>query len=345
MPNKSPKYKQRLSALYEHPEKAQNKRANILRAIKGTAAPEGTGNQTALNRMIALSPAEPTNNSQLKFALGSTPNGRDFLSTYIASNKRPLKNPSFTNEDLSKKYNPDEAVRNWYVDYINSPKYKERLRKQGYTNANQVVKDRRDRIQGAKIAPVAEDRDGSFYDSGTDNTLYMDNRQVKKLKTTRDDVLAHELGHVNNSSVNSVLVKPDYNVIETPSNTSLSANEEEYIATRNKDVGFLGVLNAQGGNKRDKRTLSNILSNVDHDMSPYESKSDLDAFRYNLQQEGIYNSGTQDFTPELLEKAKKNKNIKKLFTTQRLFKHFSDDDIVNLMNEIAMNKVTKSNFT
>lgn len=334
MHNKSPKYKQRLSALYRHTENAQNKRANIFR---------GADNKNALNRAVALSSAEDTYNTHLKFALGSTPGEQNFLSKYIASNRASLKNPSFTNEELSGKYNPDEAVRNWYIDYINSPKYKERLRKAGYNNPNQVISDRRNRIQNTKILPQTDHEIGSAYDSNK-NELFMDNQQVRKLRTTRDDILTHELGHINNSSTKSTLTRPDYNIIESPSNTSLSKGEEEYIGTRNRKVGFAKMLNAQQAGRERNKTASHILSDIDHDYSPYENKSDLDAFRYILKKEGLYDAGEQDFTPELLEKAKTNKNIKKSFNTQRLFKYFSDDDVVDLMNKIAMNKKSKSNL-
>lgn len=338
MSTKSQKYKQRLSAFYQDRGDAQNKRANILR---GTKATEGVSKNDS--RAIALSPATSTYNPQLRFALGSTPSELDYLSKYIASNKTPLKNPSFTNEELSKKYNPDEAVRNWFVDYIGSPKYKERLIKAGYTNPNQVISDRRKRILGTKIEAQTDKKVGSAQNSEK-NKVFMDNEQVRDLETTRDDVLAHELSHVNNSSANAVISRPDYNVIISPSNTSLSAGEEEYIGTKNKKVGALGVMTAQEAAKKKNTTTSNVLENVEHDYSPYENKSDLDAFRYILKKEGLYDAGEQDFTPELLKKAKTNKNIKKSFNSQRLFKYFSDDDVVDLMNKIAANKTAKSNL-
>jgi hypothetical protein len=337
MSTKSPKYKQRLSAFYQDRESTQNKRANILRGTK--ASEEVSKNDS---RAIALSPAASTYNSQMKFALGSTSGGLDFLSKYIAANKDPLKNPSFSNEELSKEYNPDEAVRNWYVDYISSPKYKERLIKAGYTNPNQVISDRRKRILGTKIEAQTEKKVGSAQNSDK-NKVLMDNEQVGDLKTSRDDVLAHELSHVNNSSIN-VRLDSDYKPVESPSNTSLNETEEKYIGEKNKKVGFGLTSVAEDNSKKYNKTMSHILSEVDHDYSPYENKSDLDAFRYMLKKEGLYDAGEQDFTPELLKKAKNNKNIKKSFNTQRLFKYFSDDDVVDLMNKIATTKTAKSNL-
>lgn len=264
------------------------------------------------------------------------------LPQYISSNNSDLKNPSFTNTDLSKLYNPDEAVRNWYIDYINSPKYKERLRKSGYIDVNNVIKDRRDRIKNTSILPEVENNltdenpEGSYYNSNNNKLVLIDN-QAKDLSTSRDDVLAHELSHVNNSSV-TTRFDPNHNVIQTPSYNSLSNGEERYIGSRNKKVGIGMVEVAEDNAKKYDQTLSNILSNVNHDYSPYENKSDIDAFRYILHKEGIYDAGKSDFTPELLQKAKANKNIKNTFNSQRLFENFSDKNLIDIMNKVAYNK-------
>lgn len=257
------------------------------------------------------------------------------LSKYISPNKKKLQNPSFTGEEFSRLYNPDDAVRNWFIDYINSPKYKERLRKSGYTDPNQVIFERRNKIQNTKVVPQLDKDVGSAY-MALDNKLFMDNDQVDDIGTSREDVLSHEFGHAINSAINAKL-DANYNTVESPSNTSLSRDEEKYIAGKNKKVGAWRLLSAENSPRKDKETLSHILSDMDHDYSPYENKSDMDSFRYLLNKEGIYDAGTQDFTPELLEKAKKNKNVKKAFNPQRFLKHFSDKDIIDLMNGIAAN--------
>lgn len=266
----------------------------------------------------------------------------DSLSKYITPNRDPIRNPSFTNEELSKKYNPDEAVRNWFIDYMISPKYKERLRNFGYANPNQVISDRINRLRNVKINPQTDHKVGSSYNADK-NEVFMDNEQASELKTTRDDILSHELSHASNSAIN-VKLGPDYRPMESPSNTSLSPSEEKYIGEKNKKVGAGLMSVAEDNGIKHNKTMSSILSEVNHDYAPDENKSDLDAFRYILKKEGIYDAGEQDFTPELLEKAKTNKNIKKSFNTQRLLKYFSEDDIVNMMNKIAMSKAVKSNL-
>lgn len=260
---------------------------------------------------------------------------------YIAPNKEGIRNPSLYSEEFRQMYNPDEAVRNWHIDYINSPKYKERLRKQGYTNPNQVIHDRRERIQKAIIVPQLEKDVGSAY-SSTDNKVFMDNDQVSDIGTTRDDILSHEMGHIINSSVDTRL-NPNFDVIEDISNTSLNENEERYIGSRNKNVGDRLVYVAKENSVKYNKTISHILSEIDHDYSPYESKSDMDSFRYMLKQEGIYDAGKEDFTPDILKKARSNKAIKKSFNSKRLFKNFSDKDLIDIMNNVALNNNLSTN--
>lgn len=268
------------------------------------------------------------------------PKQRVNLPRYVAANTTPLKNPSLYSEEFRRMYNPDEAVRNWHLDYINSPKYKDRLRKQGYSDVNQVIHDRRERVQNAVIVPQPDKEIGSAYKSGL-NKIFIDPDQVSDLETTRDDVLAHEMGHVTNSSVNTQF-DPNYRVLTTPSNTSLSRGEEEYIGLRNKNVGPRLLYAARESADKHNKTISDVLSDLRHDSSPYESKSDMDALRYILKQENLYDAGRQDFTPEILKKAKKNKAVKKSYNSKRLFNNFSDEDLIDIMNNVAYNNNTQS---
>jgi len=261
------------------------------------------------------------------------------ISKYVSPNKNSLKNPSFSNDELSRLYNPDEAVRNWYTDYINSPKYKERLGKSGYNDVNGTIRDRRQRIQNTVIThPDSKGEIGSYYDPG-DNMVFIDNKQVKKLSTTRDDILSHELGHAVNYTNEYIRNENDPNkgIITAPANLRLSKDEEKYIGSRNKGVDEGLLLKAQRLASEQGQSVSHILGLLDHNLSPSENKSDVDAFRYILKKEGIYDSGNQDLTPKLLEKARGNKNIKNTYNSQRLLKNFSDKDIIDIMNNIAYN--------
>lgn len=257
---------------------------------------------------------------------------------YVSPNRNKLKNPVLT-DDLSYQISvPDESVRDWHLNYINSPKYKERLMKMGYSNPDKIIKDRTNRLKNTNIVSSDEVNDiGSYYDQMNGaNTIYMENPQIRELNTFREDVMAHELGHVNNSSTNIRKDKKG-NLFVSPSNTSLNENEEEYIANRNINVGKKILDIFKGSPAKKNNTYSNVLGGIDHDYSPAENKSDIDALRYMLEKEGLYKAGTQDFTPELLEKAKSNKAIQRSFNAGRVFKKFNDQGIIDIMNNIAMN--------
>jgi hypothetical protein len=81
---------------------------------------------------------------------------------------------------------------------------------------------------------------------------------------------------------------------------------------------------------------SKMLTNPrdEHDTAFDETKSDIDALRYLLNKNKIYDTRTQDFTKEHLQRAKKT--IKD-FSFDRLQRLYNDDDLIELMNIIAAN--------
>lgn len=74
-----------------------------------------------------------------------------------------------------------------------------------------------------------------------------------------------------------------------------------------------------------------------HDMQPTENKADLNALRYLLKERGIYDSGKGEFKKEHLKK------LPKSFVKDRLLKNYKEEDLIWLMNNIAMND-EKSNI-
>ena len=75
-----------------------------------------------------------------------------------------------------------------------------------------------------------------------------------------------------------------------------------------------------------------------HDASSSETRADLVQLRYEMQRDGIFNSTGEKF------KEFKKKHLKKVKGKegigQRLFKYFSDEDIIELMNNIAQAEPT-----
>ena len=69
---------------------------------------------------------------------------------------------------------------------------------------------------------------------------------------------------------------------------------------------------------------------------PTEYLGRMQPLRYLMQQEGLYDAGTQDFTKEDLENAKQNKTIKNNQHFQDLMENVkSDEDFIELMNKVA----------
>jgi hypothetical protein len=124
----------------------------------------------------------------------------------------------------------------------------------------------------------------------------------------RDGVLAHELGHTDKLQM------------------TIDNEVNEYITSKNKLVteeGKTGSMMSAMGNPE----------SYHHDASATETRADLIQLRYEMQRDGIFNSTGKKF------KEFKKKHLKKVKGTkgigQRLFNNFSDEDIIELMNNIA----------
>lgn len=78
-----------------------------------------------------------------------------------------------------------------------------------------------------------------------------------------------------------------------------------------------------------------------HDASPSESYADLIKLRYDLNESGIFDSRTiNTFTKEHLLKFKQSKYYNE---NKRLFNNFTDDQIIQMMNEVAQNNTSQDN--
>lgn len=203
-------------------------------------------------------------------------------------------------------------VKEFYNQYGNSPNYTKRLVEQGYTNPQQVILDRI-----ANIKPVTTSVDnliGSQYNA-PNYTVFYNPKDAAEYGFPKQSTLAHEYGHAFGASQGKYLANP---------NLELNENEMNAFSSRNK----LRLANTAGMTEQQKLDL-------EHDSRPSESKADLDALRFRLFKDKIYDTGTQEFSPELLKKAKelyKDDNI-----VNRLFQNYSDDDLIYLMNHVAKN--------
>jgi hypothetical protein len=191
-----------------------------------------------------------------------------------------------------------EKQRVFFERYIKSPKYKERLQKQQYSNTEDIVNSRLNNVRNTK-SEITGSGD-SYYDMYDTGKVLLDSTDAF-YKYYPETVKAHEMGHVAGA------------VSLGNKNFVMNSSDSAAIAQRN---------NLSEG----------------HDSRPHEFKADMDTLRYFLRKDKIYDASTQDFTPNVLKKAKqKYKNDPAI---NRLFKNVkSDEDLIYLMNNIAFNNI------
>jgi|TARA_R110000823_G_scaffold313799_4_gene441841 hypothetical protein len=216
----------------------------------------------------------------------------------------------------------DNDPKTFLNDYINSPKYKERLESSGYDDTTTQIKKRSNNIKNSNYVEQEskpgllkqlqhkwDDTPYSNYGSKYDdrlNTVIHDKAQTKELGIEKNSVLAHEYSHTSMDNINK--------------NT--------------KNSRFL--LNDYDTNELNKR-LKSYRGQTLHDKKPTENKADLDALRYELNNQGIYNAGKSNFTKDHLKKSRNS------FLKNRLLRNYSEKDLIWLMNNIAASKKNNNN--
>lgn len=207
------------------------------------------------------------------------------------------------------------SPKQFTLDYIQSPKYKERLTSSGYSPEDEI-KNRLSIPQGINTyrqygAPTEQEKlqfnaEGRAYTSGGSsylpkrNAIVVDEQQAEKYNINPNYIEAHELGHAELGSRGNI-------------------NEETGIRESRL-------------NPYDVEAITNRLkpdANKVYRTAPDEIKSDLNSLRYELYDKGLYDAGTEDFNEDILNK------VDNSYIKNRLQKSYSDDDIIWLMNNIA----------
>ena len=130
----------------------------------------------------------------------------------------------------------------------------------------------------------------------------------------REDVLAHELGHL----IDPMIAKPVY-------------SGSKVLEYKDAPYSYLELLHNHNRNDLNY-----------HDLSDNEKYADLQQLRYLLYKSGIYDSRSNTkFNNEHLKKAKELG----LRTNSRLMQMFDDDTIIDMLNTIAYNDTQKSRVT
>lgn len=215
--------------------------------------------------------------------------------------------------------------------YINSPKYRERLINSGYINPDKIINDRLNSANSVetiyqdgkpsvlkqlwnKATKTPYSTQGSAYDPRL-HAIIIDSKTDESKSITRgakkDAIKTHELGHAEING-HPLSIRDEDELI----NRQKSYKVDEDFTLKEREIG-----------KSISRKVD--FRNLQHDLRPEENKSDLNALRYILKQEGIYDAGKENFTKEHLKKLKPN------FFKNRLLKNYNEEDLIWLMNNIA----------
>lgn len=205
------------------------------------------------------------------------------------------------------------------LEYLNSPKYRERLKNSGYEDVDGEIKRRlagtNPEVFPYKAPPapnVIQSLLGKKQEEGERGSYY--SPFTKKIQL--------------DSKYNIDTHRDVYPNATQPTSEEIETHERSHATT--------SLFPEDRFNKTDIRRLTNYHKkdkNIpEHDLIPGENKADLDAFRYLLKREGVYDAGKQDFTPEMFKRTKKSA------TKDRLQSVYSDEAIIYLMNNVAQNE-------
>ena len=231
------------------------------------------------------------------------------------------------------------AQRQFTLDMINSPKYKERLINQGYENPDQVVKIRSNNVASTPAIdadtplmgpPISLDtlnpmekrypQEPNSYAAISNRILLSEATKDPLLKDTpMSSIIAHEFGHAETRP--QFDIRPDGMPVRKPTATS----------THSAGVPLNSVDNATIHERRNKNPWLST-----HHQDAEEVKGDINTGRFLLNNAGVdvINKDLDDADMKILQRLYKEQpgNI----MLKRLFENFPDsNDLKYIMNTIA----------
>jgi hypothetical protein len=190
---------------------------------------------------------------------------------------------------------PYREPKEFLKSYINSPKYKERF---------QATSDSR------------------AYDGYLNHMNQNLNTSKTRYLNENDSEEVRRLGSHYDPRTNTTLMEPN-----NPNNEKVASHEYSHNALRNLRL-------PSNNEELLKKVLNQSGLKSKHDLDPKEAKADIDALRYILNKNKIYDARTEDFSQEHLEKARQE--LKGNFIFERLLKKANNDDnLIEWMNKIA----------
>lgn len=212
-----------------------------------------------------------------------------------------------------------DKVKAFYESYLNSPNYKKRLEAGGYDPSTLTKRK-------ANLANL------KFTHDKNDSTGYLARTNTINLSDyLTPGTIAHEVSH----ALGAIGPQGSYKAGPNKNYTTLSEKDNKSILRVNRllrndfDLGLYQP-DPELGEYRDP-----AIPAMEHATKPEENKADMDAFRFQLKQDGIYDTGTQEFNQDILNKVKNSPKYKNNFIFNRLFNSVGDSDLVRLMNTIA----------
>lgn len=244
-----------------------------------------------------------------------------------------------------KEHPETKDVYEFYSKWLSNPEYAKRIDKYGFykSKGKDVAKFRQRALDNTTV-------EKSFLV----NNYYKNDKIVLPtiFNLRADNVPAHEVGHVlgsynPTSSIAKAARLSDKEVKYIIS--QMKGYDPDYITKKETDEQ-LGYYGGHDQTRYDKAVkLEKLYKNpslMEEDSyyfnSPSEAKANLQAFRYWLYKNGIYdiNSG-KPFTKDVLNKAKQKGGLDA--SSKRLLETFEDDKLINLMNTLASNTQTTNN--
>ena len=212
----------------------------------------------------------------------------------------------------------------WFKNYMRSPKYVERLKKEfpDYTDKQigQEVKSRLENVMQTRVGFLPRSSDISTGVGGVQGVYNADEYP------------------------GAIMLRPEYSA----STSDVLFEPGNYLSGYNTiPLHEWSHAADDGGNRMPQSTTDLMLSKMKENSldipkdkyyytRPTEYLGRMQPLRYLMEQEGLYDAGTQDFTKEDLEKAKQNKTIKNNVHFQNLMDNVnSDEDFIELMNTVA----------
>ena len=212
----------------------------------------------------------------------------------------------------------------WFKNYLQSPKYVERLKKEfpDYTNEQigEEIKTRLENVMQTRVGFLPRSSDISTgvggvqgvynadeypgaimlrpeYSASTSDVLFEPGNYLSGY----DTIPLHEWSHAADDGGNRIPQSTTDFMLSRMKENSLDIPKDQYYYTR-----------------------------------PTEYLGRMQPLRYLMEQEGLYDAGMEDFTIEDLEKARKNKRIKNNVHFENLMDNVnSDEEFIELMNSVA----------